>query len=206
MSCCKNKEEQILQKAHELFSIYGIRSISMDDLSTNLGISKKTLYRFVKDKEELIAKVVEGRFKTNTKKIEALLSPSFNAIEEILALIGFFIETHQSYSPNMIFDLQKYYPEVYQTFRTQRKKKLQMFFNNNFKKGIREGLYRVDIDANVATKIIIHLSETIIESDTFTIQEITSPSFIEELYVYHLHGIISEKGQEVLKKIKTNNN
>lgn len=200
MFCCNKKEEKIIQKSLELFSTYGIRSVSMDDISMNLGMSKKTLYLYVKDKQELVGKVVNCNFKANEKKISALLNPAFNAIEEVLALVRFFTELHQSHSPNMIFDLQKFYPEVYQIFRKKRKEKLMLFYENNFKKGIKEGLYRQNMDVNVVKKIIVHLSETIIESDTFTIEEVSSPQFILEMYSYHLHGIISEKGHEFLNK------
>ncbi len=199
MFCCK-KEEKIIQKSLELFSTYGIKSVSMEDISTNLGISKKTLYRFVKDKQELVGKAIANNFDTNDKKIQALLKPTFNAIEEVLALVRFFTELHQSHSPNMIFDLQKFYPEVYQTLCKKRKEKLLLFYENNFKKGIKEGLYRQNMDMDVVKRIIVHLSETIIESDTFTIEEIASPHFIQELYSYHLHGIVSEKGHEILNK------
>ncbi len=200
MFCCNKKESDIIKKAFELFNTYGIKSVSMDDISRELGISKKTLYRFVKDKQELIAKVIASDFKANDKKIQALLKPTFNAIEEVLALVRFFTELHQTHSPNMIFDLQKFYPEVYQMFRKLRKEKLLLFYGDNLKKGIKEGLYRQNMDINVVQKIIVHLSETIIESDTFTIEEVGSPQFILEMYSYHLHGIVSEKGHRLLNK------
>lgn len=200
MLCCSGKEESILKKSLELFSIYGIRSVSMDDISTSLGISKKTLYRFVKDKEELISKVIAGTFKENSEKIESMLDPSFNAIEEVLSVVRFFTEMHKSHSSNMIFDLQKFYPEIYSVFRKNRNDKLNSFFESNIEKGINEGLYRENLDVNVIKRIIIHLSESIIESDNFTFEEITSPHFIMEMYSYHLHGIVSEKGHEFLNQ------
>ena len=200
MFCCNNKESEIIQKALELFNTYGIKSVSMDDISTNLGISKKTLYRFVKDKQELVGKAISNNFKANEEKIAVLLNPNLNAIEEMLAIVRFFIELHQSHSPNMIFDLQKFYPEVYKVFRKNRREKLQLFYDNNFKKGVKEGLYRNNMDVSVVKRIIILLSEIIIESDTFTIEEVTSPQFIKELYSYHLHGVVSEKGHEILTK------
>ncbi len=200
MICCNKKESDIIRKALELFNSYGIKSVSMDDISRELGISKKTLYRFVKDKQELVGKAISYNFKSNAQKIEKILDPSFNAIEEVLAIVRFFIEMHQSHSPNMIFDLQKFYPEEYKSFRDIRKSKLNVFYENNFKKGIAEGLYRKNIDMSIVKRIIILLSNIIIENDTFTIKEVTSARFIKELYSYHLHGIVSEKGLKILEK------
>ena len=200
MLSCNKKEEKIIQKSLELFGTYGIKSISMDDIATNLGMSKKTLYRFVKDKQDLISKVIAHSFGVNEQKIQVLLKPTLNAIEEVLALVRFFTDLHQSHSPNMIFDMQKFYPETYQVFREGRRKKLQLFYDNNFKKGLNEGLYRKNMDVNVVKKIIVQLSETIIESKTFTIEEVTSPHFIKEMYSYHLHGIVSEKGHKILEQ------
>jgi len=200
MLCCNKKESDIIQKAFELFNTYGIKSVSMDDISREMGISKKTLYRFVKDKEELAGKVIKYNLKLNGKKIEKILSPSMNAIEEVLAIVQFFIEIHKSHSPTMIFDLQKFYPEVFKVFQKEKKEKLNAFYDNNFKKGMAEGLYRKDLDVDIAQRIIVLLSNIIIENDTFTIKEVTSPGFIKELYSYHLHGVVSEKGLKILEK------
>jgi len=198
--CCNKKESDIIQKALELFNTYGIKSVSMDDISRELGISKKTLYRFVKDKEELVEKSIIYNFKSNEKKIENLIKPSYNAIEELLAIVRFFIEMHQSHSPNMIFDLQKFYPEVFKSFCEVKQKKLNVFYENNFKNGMNEGLYRKDLDVSIVKRIIIFLSNIIIDNDIFTIKEVTSARFIKELYSYHLHGIVSEKGLKLLEK------
>ncbi len=200
MLCCNKKEDAIIEKALELFNTYGIKSISMVDISRELGISKKTLYRFVKDKEELIDKSIQNNFSLNAKKIEQILKPELNAIEEVLTLVRFFIEMHKSHSPTMIYDLQKYYPEIYKNFRKVKNERLQLFYDGNFEKGMKEGLYRNNLDVSVIKRIIILLSNIIIENDTFTIMEVTSPRFIKELYSYHLHGIVSEKGHKILEK------
>ena len=192
-------EEKIILKSRELFSTYGIRSVSMDDISTGLGISKKTLYRFVKDKEDLVYKVVTYNFNTNIKLINNLLKPDFNAIDELLVMAEFFTKLYKSHPANMIFDLQKFYPSVYQNFKEKRTEKLLAFYKSNLKKGIEEGLYRKNMDQDSLLKIIILLSDTIIENNKITIQETKSHTFIMEFYKFHLFGIVSEKGYQYLQ-------
>lgn len=200
MFCSKNKTEEILWKTLELFNSYGIKSVSMDDIASNLAISKKTLYRHVKDKQDLVDKAVLFNFDINTKKIDELVKPSMNAIEEIMAVVRFFLGIYKSHSPNMIFDLHKFYPGVYQKFKKRRNERLEVFYEGNFQKGIKEGFYRQNMDVSVVKRIIILLSEKIIESDSFTPEEIASKHFIKELYSYHLHGIVSDTGLEILNK------
>jgi AcrR family transcriptional regulator len=197
-----NKEQQIILKALELFRTYGIKSVSMDDIAMHMTISKKTLYQFLKDKKELVRKSIEYNFNDNKSKFDDLITPELNAIEQMLTMIQFFNNIQSTHSPTMIFDLQKYYPEEFQFLAQNKRKALTIFYANNFEKGIKEGLYRKNMDTSVISRIIIFLTEMIIDNEQFTIEELCSPSFVNELYLYHLHGIVSEKGIKFLNKVE----
>jgi AcrR family transcriptional regulator len=197
-----DKEQQIISKSTELFRIYGVKSVSMDDIATHMTISKKTLYQFIKDKKELVRKSVEYNFNTNKSKFDDLITPELNAIEQMLTMIQFFNTIQSTHSPTMIFDLQKYYPEEFQFLAQNKRKALTIFYANNFEKGIKEGLYRKNMNTSVISRIIIFLTEMIIDNEQFTIEELCSPSFVNELYLYHLHGIVSEKGLKFLNNIE----
>ncbi len=200
----EEKELKVIQKAQELFMQYGIKSVSMDDIATHLSMSKKTIYKVVKDKKDLVGKVLDYNFETNSAKVEETLTPDLNAIEQMIELIKFVTWKVKYYSPNMIFDLQKFYPEEYLKLQKRKNKVLQEFYTYNFEKGIEEGLYRENMNVSVISRIIIYLTEKIIDNDQFTIEELCSPDFVVQLYLYHLHGIVSEKGLKILNEFENN--
>lgn len=196
----ESKKLQIICKSLELFQCYGIKSISMDDISSKMSMSKKTLYNYFKDKKDLVGTTLSYNFNCTAEKAEELINQKLNAIDHILSHIEFIEEIHATNSPVMIFDLQKYYPEEYQLMRSKRKEKISEFHMNNMAQGIKEGLYRKNINTEVVPKIIIVLNEIIIENDIITFEEAFSPGFIREMFIYHLHGIVSSKGLEYLNK------
>ena len=75
-------KERIQQKAGELFRRYGIRSVTMDEIATQLGISKKTIYQFYSDKDALVKDIFTGITDENKKKCSYFKDISENAIHE----------------------------------------------------------------------------------------------------------------------------
>lgn len=172
----------------------------MDDISSKMSMSKKTLYNYFKDKKDLVGTTLSYNFNCTAEKAEELINRKLNAIDHILTHIEFIEEIHSTNSPTMIFDLQKYYPEEYQLMRSKRKDKISEFHMNNVAQGIKEGLYRENINTEVVPKIIIVLNEIIIENDIISFEEAFSPGFIREMFIYHLHGIVNEEGLKYLNK------
>lgn len=199
----ETKKIQIIQKTLELFQIYGIKSVSMDDISSQMAMSKKTLYLHFSDKKDLVAQVIDYNFIRIREIAEVTFIKEENAIDQVLALITFLKEIHDKHSHTMVFDLQKYFPEEHQKLRKHRGKILLDFHTNNIKKGIEQGLYRKDMNVEMVPKIILLLSEIIVDNDVVTFENISHPDFIEEMLIYHLHGVVNEKGHKYLNKKTT---
>lgn len=194
------KEQHIIEKSFELFQKYGIKSVTMDDLSTELGMSKKTLYQYFNDKADLVSKIVFFEFNRKSQQIEKVLNGDGNALEQLLALNKFMHKEHKNYKPGMLFDLKKYFPEVYQSFSKAKRDFMYASFIKNLIKGKEEGIYRQDLDENIIAKLHLFRNENIIENDIFTFDEITSSKFVNEIFNYHLHGIVNEQGLKILKE------
>jgi AcrR family transcriptional regulator len=106
----------IIEKAEQLFFKYGIKSISMDDLSREMSISKKTLYVFVDNKEELVYLVVQNHIHREKKKVEEVIKNSKNSIDEFLQIIMHNHDELNTLNPSVIYDLQKYHPKSWSLF------------------------------------------------------------------------------------------
>ncbi len=200
----------ILTKVRELYTKYGIKSITMDDVARELGISKKTLYHFVTDKDDLVGKFVNNEIDFRQEEICKCFSYGFNAIEELFEISGFMNKVMRDQNPATEYDLRKYYPHHYQKTVSTRRERMYSYILLNLKKGKEEGLYREDLDEVIIAKLHLSRSENVHFNELFTVEEFTSMKLFGELLAYHVRGIATEKGitvlEKKLKELETNTN
>lgn len=191
------KFENLLKKVNDLYTRYGIRSVTMDDISRELGISKKTLYQYVKDKEDLVDKTMMYEFSSKRKFIEE--NKLRNAIEDIFFLNNMINRFIKESNPSKMYDLKKYYPAVFEKMAKLKRERTMNSMIQNYKKGKAEGLYRKEMDEEILAKMYILRMESVSHDDVVSISEFTSPKFIYEIFIYHIRGIASKKGIEFLE-------
>jgi hypothetical protein len=198
-----NELKNILLKVRELYMKYGIKSITMDDVAGELGISKKTLYQYVTDKDDLVGKFVDNEIEIRKEEICKCFRIGFNAIEELFEISIFMNKLMRDQNPATEHDLKKYYPQHFQKSVKARREGIYDYILLNLKKGVNEGLYRKELDREVIAKLYLWRVENISINDMFTVEEFTSIKLFLEVLTYHIRGIASEKGITVLeKKIK----
>jgi len=201
--------KNILSKVRELYTKYGIKSITMDDVARELGISKKTIYQYVTDKDDLVGKFVGNEIATRQEEICKCFKTGFNAIEELFEISIFMNKLIRDQNPATEHDLKKYYPHHYEKIANIRRESIFTYIFQNLSKGREERLYREDIDAEIIAKLYISRVESIHLNDLFTVEEFTSLRLFIELLKYHIRGIATEKGITVLnkklKELETNN-
>jgi len=186
-----------------LYLKYGIKSITMDDIARELGISKKTLYQYVIDKDDLVGKFIDNEIVLRQEEICKCFKIGFNAIEELFEISIFMNKLMRDQNPATDHDLKKYYPQHFQKTVKARREGIYNYILLNLKKGINEGLYRKELDREVIAKLYLWRAENIDLNDMFTVEEFTSIKLFVELLTYHVRGIATEKGIVVLdKKIK----
>ena len=192
--------KSILERVGSLYMRYGIKSVTMDDVARELGISKKTLYQYVSDKADLVEKFYHNEFNKMGELFEQIKKKPINAVEQLLEVYKLLILMLKSYSHTTEYDLKKYYPELSSSIHGVKRQTMYEALLDNMKKGKKEGLFREDFDEEIISKIMVARFECLPESPLFNITEFTSPHFISQLFLYHIRGIASEKGLEVLKK------
>lgn len=199
----------ILLKVRELYMTYGIKSITMDDVARELCVSKKTLYQYVKDKDDLVGKFIDNEIDIRQEEICNCFRTGLNAIEELFEISIFMNKIMRNQNPATEYDLKKYYPEHYQKIVKTRREGIYSYILINLKNGKKEGLYRDELNNEIIAKLYLSRSESIHTSDMFTIEEFTSRELFMELIKYHVRGIATQKGISVLeqkiKELETNN-
>lgn len=195
-----DKRQEIIDKVTELYLRFGIKSVTMDDIVREVGISKKTLYQFFKDKSELVLSVIDCDSKKKMQEHEAALEGTSNAIEKMMAFYNFQMNMVKEYNPSMIYDLRKYYPEMHRKFV---EKKREIIYENvlkNLKQGKAEGFYRKELNQEVIAILNLIRVEAIANSESYKPEELLTNEFLKEMFTYHMYGIVSDNGREILEQ------
>jgi AcrR family transcriptional regulator len=193
-------QKNILLKVRDLYMKFGIKGITMDDVASEIGISKKTIYQFVTDKDELVGKIIDHEIIQRQQEICNCFKVGYNAIEELFEISLFMNKLMREQNPATEHDLRKYYPHHYQKIVKVRREGIFNYILLNLKKGKKEGLYRSEMDEEVIAKLYLSRIEILNTNDLFTVEELTSTKISGELLIYHVRGIATEKGIEELGK------
>jgi len=131
----------MLERIREMFLEFGIKNLNMDDISRKLGISKKTLYRFVDCKETLVEKMFEHENQKRDLFFESLNQKPLNAIGKLFEVSSYVHERMKHFNPMLLFELRKYYESIFEHVMQENSQFLQKSLEVNLKQGISEGLY-----------------------------------------------------------------
>jgi len=195
-------KERIFWKAHELFNRYGVRSVSMDDIAAGLGMSKKTVYQFYAEKEELVAAVFQSVINTNKDRCVTDRKVAENAVHEVYLAFDMMQEMFARMNPVLLFDLEKYHPQVYAKFLEHKNSFLYSMIRSNLEKGVSEGLYRPEMDLDVMTRYRIESVFLPFNSDAFPNNRTQLVHIEQQILEHFLFGVVTAKGQKLVLKYK----
>lgn len=196
----QEQEHKILTQAEALFMRVGIKSVTMQDLSRELGISKKTLYQYVENKADLVLKIMFNHAQTEMEAITKITTESKDAIDEMLEIARYSLEQLREISPTLIYDLKKYYRKSWDVMEKLHQEHSSGVIVENFKRGIEEGLYRNDFDIDIVSKLYVSKTFLLVEDSLFPLRKYDRRHLMNEFIKYHLYGIVSPKGKALLEE------
>ena len=151
-------QDRILNKARELMFQTGVKHVTMDDLANQLGISKKTIYQYFKDKDALVSSVVEFELANHALLCNQSTQAADNAVHEIFLLMSVIQEMFNRMNPLALFEIEKYYPLAFEKIKNHKDDYMFSMISANLEKGISEGLYRKDVDVTILSKYRLETS------------------------------------------------
>ncbi len=193
---------KILGAAAELFSQYGFKSITMDDIARRAGISKKTLYLHFANKDEVVNESVIWHKNNMCANCEAILNEAENAIEAMVKMLAFFDDMHRKINPMAIFEMQRFFPLAYKSFRDMMLEKDVVLLANNINQGIKEGYFREDVNADLMARYKIETSMLILQPNLMVSDRNDLMSVAMEIGEHFLYGIMTPKGEKLYQKYK----
>ena len=180
---------------------YGIRSVTMDEISIQLAVSKKTIYQFYTDKDELVDAVVMNILNHNQENCCQHKVEAENAIQEVFLATEMVKEMFEHMNPSLLYDLEKHHSESYKKFSRFKYEFLRELLTDNLKRGISEGLYRSDLDINIS--IMIRLENLMLPFSYQTSRSgFTFTQVHQQLTEQFLYGIASLTGYKLIEQYK----
>lgn len=195
-------QERILDTAFGLFRQYGTRSITMDDIATRMGISKKTLYAHFVDKDDMVVHAINRFLEVLQEEEQAIRERSANAIEELFESMNMMDEKLRNMNPVIMLDLQKFHSKAFLAFQEYRNNSLRTRIRANLERGIAEGLYRKDLEVGVLTQFRIASAMLCFQPEVFPIAGFEMGKVQRVLLEHFLYGVASGEGYRLIEQYR----
>lgn len=196
------KKNQIKQKAEELFKLYGVRAVTMDEISAQLGISKKTLYSFFHDKNDLVDEIVKDILDRNVASCRLCKTNATNAVEEILYAGEMLEMVLNGMNPVVLYDLERSYPQSFQRFQDYKYQYLYSLIVENIKWGKEDGLYRDELDADLFVRARLELLTLAFNDQLFPRIKYSLVQIQKQLLDLFLYSMVTPQGLKVIQRSK----
>ncbi len=194
------KRSEIIERACTVFMRYGIKTITMDDLSRELAISKKTIYRYFEDKNDLVKSIIGFKIEMDKAICERCKREEGNAIETLINISKFAAEHISNINPTVFYDLKKYHPEAWRLMEQHKYHFILDNIRENILRGMKEGLYRDNINAEVVARMYVVSTDIIMSGEIFPWPEFKVDTVFMEMLRFHIRGLASDKGLNYLKE------
>ena len=194
-------KDYIISGADKLFCQYGFKSVTMDDIAKNLGVSKKTIYQNFKDKNELINILIRDRIVNQDLQMHKCFVESENAVQELFMSMqdmDYFLATM---NPMLFYDLQKYHPEAWLKFKAFKEEEIGKTIFNNLERGKREGFYREEINTEIITRARLDQVDLVFtQTGQYDTNKYSLSSIMVEITRHFLFGICNNEGLKLIQK------
>jgi TetR/AcrR family transcriptional regulator, cholesterol catabolism regulator len=195
-------KKRIQEKAHEMFMRYGIRSVSMDDIATQLGMSKKTIYQYYADKDELVNAVMDDEVHQTHMDCDFCKKNARDAVDEIFLTMEQIHEQFSQINPIVLYDVEKFHPVAYSKFKKMKEEYLQQVVAQNMKRGIKEDLYRADLNVETMSRYRVETMMVPFAMAASAPTKFNLASVTQETMEHFLFGLATLKGYKLIVKYK----
>jgi AcrR family transcriptional regulator len=195
-------KKKIIRGAETLFTKYGIRSISMDDIARHLSVSKKTLYQHFEDKEDIVTTTVQAHIERIMGEFDALQATAVDAIDEIAKVSQCLKRTMSEINPSLMFDLEKYHPRAWSVWVENKKKFIRESVIRNLKRGVEEGSFRPEMDLEIMATMRMELVQLAFDDRIFPTSQFKIPDVQLQIFEHFVFGLLTEKGRKKYLKCK----
>ena len=198
-------KEQIRDRATDLFLERGFKSVTMDDLANEMGISKKTIYAEYANKTDLVQDCVMTKFCSMSNGIDAILALGKNPILELYEIKKYVLSHLKDEKSSPQYQLSKYYPMVFEQMKSLHYEKMSGCIRFNIERGIAQGIYRDSLNVEFVARIYFTGVNSIKDQSMFPLSLFPVRELMDTYLEYHLRGIVTPEGRKILNEIINSN-
>ncbi len=174
----------------------------MDDIATHLGISKKTLYKWFDNKDQIVSAVISSHLHGVQGECEGIIIQAQNAVDEMLQMMSWTERQFSGMNPTALHDLRKYYPVAWDLFHAHKNKYILNQIQANLRRGVAEGLYRSDLDVEVLSRLRLSQIDALFDPDVFPHTEFEPLRVQMACNEHFLLGMVTLKGHKLINEYR----
>ncbi|OBX23704.1 MULTISPECIES: TetR/AcrR family transcriptional regulator [Bizionia] len=194
-------KDKILKSSADLFLNYGFKSVTMDDIANEIGVSKKTIYLHYATKTKLVQATTLYMFEFISHGIDCICALNQNPIDEIFEIKKFTMTHLKDEKSSPQYQLKKYYPKIFESLKNDQFHIMQDCVKNNLIRGVSEGLYRNSIDVEFVSRLYFNTMMSLKDVDIFPTNDFPMKQLMDNYLEYHIRGISTKKGIDKLDSI-----
>jgi TetR/AcrR family transcriptional regulator, cholesterol catabolism regulator len=198
-------KERIIAKAREQFFRYGVKSVTMDDIAGELGISKKTIYQHFEDKDAIVHQLMLSEMEQDKCDWDILNESSKNVIEKTLKSMDIFKQAFTEINPSTFFDIKKYHPKTWALFQEHKQNFILGAIRQDLLEGIEQGFFRPDIKVDILAKMRMEQIELGFDPQMFPPNKFSIIDVELTMLDHFIRGVLTEKGLEVYQAYQKTN-
>ncbi|MCE3295111.1 MAG: TetR/AcrR family transcriptional regulator [Crocinitomicaceae bacterium] len=194
-----SRKLEIIDKATGIFLKYGIKSVTMDDMARELGMSKKTLYTYFSDKNDMVTQIISAKTEFDRSQCVLVKTEAENAIDEMFRVNSYVSVMMKGIHASVFYDLKRFHPEAMALLHDHKWGFVRRMILENIVRGKAEGLYRAELPDEIIARIYVGATDMISDGEAFADLDKTSDQIFNEIMHFQLFAMVNEKGLEYLK-------
>jgi AcrR family transcriptional regulator len=194
------KKMELLERASTVFMKYGLKSVTMDDLCREIGVSKKTIYKYFEDKNDLVLTIIQFKVEMDKQACNICTNQADNAIEALVNISRFVIEQLANMNPSVFMDLRKHYPAAWKHMHDHKWEFVLANIRENIIRGKSENLYRDNLNPEIISRYYVSGIDTIMDGEVYPYPEFKRDEILSEILRFHIRGLANDDGINYLKE------
>ncbi len=188
--------DRITGAALALFLQAGFSKVTMDELASNLGMSKKTIYGYFPSKDALVKELVEKTLRTIEAGVDRIVfSRRLDFVEKLKQLLNFVGAMIGNFGPAFSSDLQKHAPAVWQEIDEFRRQKIVRNFGRLFEEGIKQGVFRKDLNPELLVRMFANTVQATLNPTTLAELPVSAMDIFDAIIKVFFEGILTGRAR-----------
>ena len=195
-------KDRILNHTQALFMRNGIKSVSMDDIAADLAMSKKTLYKWFENKDQIVQAAMSRHLGSTQSECTAMIQSATSAIDELFQMLAWIKQEFGNVHPSIFYDLRKFHPGTWQLWQAHKNEFILSQIEANLRRGIEEGLFRADLDVDVLARLRLAQIELQFDPELYPPRVFANERVSVALLEHFMLGVATLKGHKLINQYR----